>query len=46
MVYLNVFQEGRGTATDFALRTDVAPSAVVNDVRRAVSEVLKRTVRR
>ena len=41
MVYTNVFQEGRGTATDFALRTGVAPSAVVNDVRRAVSEVLK-----
>jgi putative ABC transport system permease protein len=40
-VYLNVFQEGRGTASDFALRTGVAPSAVVNDVRRAVSEVLK-----
>ena len=25
MVYLNVFQEGRGDGSDFALRTDVAP---------------------
>jgi predicted permease len=40
-IYLNVFQEGRGTASDLALRTGVAPSAVVSDVRRAVSEVLK-----
>jgi putative ABC transport system permease protein len=41
MVYLNVFQEGRGgTASDFALRTNVAPTAVVADVRRLVSEVV------
>jgi predicted permease len=40
MVYLNVFQEGRGTSSDFALRTDVAPTAVVADVRRIVGQVV------
>jgi ABC-type antimicrobial peptide transport system permease subunit len=34
-----VFQGG-GTSSDFALRTDVAPSAVVPDVRRIVSQVV------
>jgi putative ABC transport system permease protein len=38
-IYLNVFQGG-GTSSDFALRTDVAPSAVVPDVRRIVSQVV------
>jgi predicted permease len=40
MVYLNVFQDGRGTSSDFALRTDVAPTAVVADVRRIVGLVV------
>ncbi|HKE84694.1 MAG TPA: ABC transporter permease [Vicinamibacterales bacterium] len=39
-IYLNVFQEGRGSASHFALRTDVAPTAVVANVRRAVNEVV------
>jgi putative ABC transport system permease protein len=38
-VYLNMFQGG-GASSDFALRTDVAPSAVVSDVRRIVSQVV------
>jgi ABC-type antimicrobial peptide transport system permease subunit len=38
-IYMNVFQEARGIASQFALRTTVAPSSVVGDVRRAVSEV-------
>lgn len=42
-VYLNAFQEGR-VQTRFALRTDVNPTAVAPQVRRAVEEVLK-TVR-
>lgn len=42
-VYLNAFQEGR-IQTRFALRTDVNPTAVAPQVRRAVEEVLK-TVR-
>jgi predicted permease len=40
MVYMNRFQEGRGTSSDFALRTTVNPTAVVADVRRVVSEVV------
>jgi predicted permease len=43
-VYLNAFQDARGTAQRFALRTNVPPAAVAGDVRRAVDEVLK-TVR-
>jgi putative ABC transport system permease protein len=43
MVYMNAFQEGR-IASQFALRTSVAPAAITGDVRRAVSDVLK-TVR-
>jgi predicted permease len=40
MIYLNAFQEGRGTASELAVRTDgVAPTAIVNDVRRAVNDV-------
>jgi putative ABC transport system permease protein len=35
-----VFQEARGSASQFALRTDVAPTAVVADVRRVVSQVV------
>jgi predicted permease len=42
-IYLNAFQEGR-IASQFALRTDVAPAAVAGEVRRAVRDVLK-TVR-
>ena len=42
-VYLNAFQEGR-IQTRFALRTDVNPTAVAPQVRRAVEDVLK-TVR-
>jgi predicted permease len=42
-VYVNAFQEGR-IQTQFALRTDVNPTAVAPQVRRAVEEVLK-TVR-
>jgi predicted lysophospholipase L1 biosynthesis ABC-type transport system permease subunit len=42
-VYLNAFQDGR-VQTQFALRTDVSPTAVAPQVRRAVEEVLK-TVR-
>jgi len=40
MVYMNRFQEGRGSSSDFALRTTVNPTAVVADVRRVVSEVV------
>jgi predicted permease len=42
-VYLNAFQDGR-IQSQFALRTDVNPTAVAPEVRRAVEEVLK-TVR-
>jgi len=42
-VYLNAFQEGR-IQSRFALRTDVTPTAVAPQVRRAIDEVLK-TVR-
>jgi predicted permease len=38
-VYLNAFQDGRGGASEFALRTDVAPSSVIADVRRAVNQI-------
>jgi predicted permease len=41
-VYLHAFQEPG--ASQFAVRTSVAPTAVANDVRRAVQDVLK-TVR-
>jgi len=40
MVYMNRFQEGRGSSSDFALRTDVNPTAIVSDVRRVVGEVV------
>jgi predicted permease len=40
MVYMNRFQEGRGTSSDFALRTTVNPTAIVSDVRRIVGEVV------
>jgi predicted permease len=42
-VYLNAFQDGR-IQSRFALRTDVTPTAVAPQVRRAVEDVLK-TVR-
>jgi ABC-type antimicrobial peptide transport system permease subunit len=35
-----VFQEARGSGSQFALRTDVAPTAVVSDVRRVVNQVV------
>jgi predicted permease len=40
MAYMNAFQEGQGLRSDFALRTNVDPTAVVSDVRRIVSEVV------
>jgi ABC-type antimicrobial peptide transport system permease subunit len=43
-IYLNAFQDSRGLAQQFALRTTVAPAAVADDVRRVVGDVLK-TVR-
>jgi putative ABC transport system permease protein len=43
MLYTNAFQD-RGGASQFAVRTTVAPSAVANEVRRAIQDVLK-TVR-
>ena len=39
-VYLNAFQGGPGGTSHFALRTDVAPTAVVADVRRVVTRVI------
>ena len=39
-IYLNTFQE-RSVDSRFALRTSIDPEAVVPDVRRAVSELLK-----
>jgi len=41
MVYLNAFQEGRGRFSQFALRTDLAPTRVVEQVRAIVRDVLK-----
>jgi predicted permease len=43
-IYLNAFQDSRGLAQQFALRTSVAPAAVADEVRRVVRDVLK-TVR-
>ena len=40
-MYLNAVQEGRGAFPQFALRTTVASTAVVGDVRRKVRDVLK-----
>jgi len=40
-MYLNAFQEGRGQFSQFALKTRVAPRAVVGEVRRIVNDVLK-----
>jgi predicted permease len=42
-IYLNAFQEGR-IASQFSLRTDVAPASLAGQARRAVDDVLK-TVR-
>jgi predicted permease len=39
-VYLNAFQGALGGTSHFALRTDVAPSAVAADVRRVVGQVV------
>jgi predicted permease len=39
-IYLNVFQEARGSASQFALRTDVDPTSVVASVRRVVSQAV------
>jgi putative ABC transport system permease protein len=39
-VYLNALQGGSGGTSQFALRTDVAPSSVVADVRRAVNQIV------
>jgi predicted permease len=40
IAYMNAFQEARGSGSQFALRTDVAPSSVVAAVRRVVNEVV------
>jgi putative ABC transport system permease protein len=40
-IYLNGFQDSRGLAQQFALRTDVAPLRVAGDVRRTVGDMLK-----
>jgi ABC-type antimicrobial peptide transport system permease subunit len=39
-MYMNAFQEG-AIASQFSLRTSVAPAAVAGDVRRVVRDVLK-----
>ena len=39
--YLNVFQDGRGRFSKFALRTSAPPIGIAGEVRRVVSEVLK-----
>jgi predicted permease len=39
--YLNVFQDGGGRFSTFALRTSGPPTQVAGEVRRAVSDVLK-----
>ncbi len=39
--YLNVFQDGGGRFSKFALRTSGPPTQVAGEVRRAVSDVLK-----
>jgi predicted permease len=39
-LYLHAFQDGR-IGSQFALRTDTAPAAIADDVRRAVGDVLK-----
>jgi len=41
MVYLNAFQEGRGTPNQLMLRTNVAPLALVGNVRHTVRDVLR-----
>ena len=38
-IYLNAFQDGRGRISQFALRTDVPPTAVAAEVRRGRREV-------
>ena len=40
-VYLNALQEARGRFSKFALRTDLAPARVVDQVRAVVRDVLK-----
>jgi predicted permease len=40
MAYMHAFQEGRGLRSDFALRTNVDPTAVIADVRRIASEIV------
>jgi predicted permease len=39
--YLNVFQDGRGRFSKFALRTSGSPMGIAGEVRRVVSEVSK-----
>jgi len=41
MVYLNAFQEGRDTPNQLMLRTNVAPLALVGNVRHTVRDVLR-----
>jgi putative ABC transport system permease protein len=40
-IYVSVFQDGRVSAQNFVLRTDIDPQSVVGDVRRTVRDVLK-----
>jgi predicted permease len=40
MAYMNAFQEGRGLRSDFALRTNVDPTAIVSNVRQVAGEVV------
>jgi predicted permease len=41
MLYSNAFQDGRGTPNQLMLRTNVAPLALVGNVRHAVRNVLR-----
>jgi predicted permease len=40
-MYLNAFQDGRGSVHQLVVRTNVAPTAAVGEVRRTVRDVLK-----
>jgi len=40
-IYLHAFQDGRGSYSQFALRTTVPPMSIAGEVRRAVGDVVK-----
>ena len=40
-IYLHAFQEARGRFSQFALRTDLAPARIVDQVRAVVRDTLK-----